>query len=340
MALRLGEAAACVAQAFKHAHVAQAFWPARTDDERTAERIPRVPREDERRILESGNLDIKRFFALDTRASEHGALPVQTKELMGLVASMVLRCDDCVTYHIVRCAEEGVRAHSSWRPSTWRWSSAGPSRFRTCDAPLRRSTRWRRPPVTLAGCPPRSISCRLDAAASPARLGPRDRRVPASHCARNSALRASSRSPRPRARRGARGRSRAGGRLVAGAARHPNFAQGPHRPCRHADDGRLGGDVARSGAADAMVTRRLKAAGAVSSARRTSTSSRSERRAIRARTGRHHPVDLSRSAGGSSGGAAVAVAMRWPSRPSAPTPAVRFGFPRQPAACGSEAGLR
>ena len=60
------------------------------------------------RLLGSGHLGIKRFFALDTRAYEAGALPVQTKELMGLVASMVLRCDDCVTYHIVRCAEEGV----------------------------------------------------------------------------------------------------------------------------------------------------------------------------------------------------------------------------------------
>lgn len=60
------------------------------------------------RILESGNLDIKRFFALDTRAYEGGALPVKTKELMGLVASLVLRCDDCVTYHIVRCREEGT----------------------------------------------------------------------------------------------------------------------------------------------------------------------------------------------------------------------------------------
>jgi alkylhydroperoxidase/carboxymuconolactone decarboxylase family protein YurZ len=59
------------------------------------------------RILESDNLEIKRFFALDTRAYDAGALPVQTKELMGLVASMVLRCD-FVTYHIVRCAEEGV----------------------------------------------------------------------------------------------------------------------------------------------------------------------------------------------------------------------------------------
>jgi AhpD family alkylhydroperoxidase len=60
------------------------------------------------RILESGNLEIKRFFALDTRAYEAGALPVKTKELMGLVASLVLRCDDCITYHIVRCREEGV----------------------------------------------------------------------------------------------------------------------------------------------------------------------------------------------------------------------------------------
>ncbi|MCC7035235.1 MAG: class I SAM-dependent methyltransferase [Acidobacteria bacterium] len=60
------------------------------------------------RILESGNLEIKRFFALDSRAYEDGALPVKTKELLGLVASLVLRCDDCVTYHIVRCREEGV----------------------------------------------------------------------------------------------------------------------------------------------------------------------------------------------------------------------------------------
>jgi len=59
-------------------------------------------------ILEAGNLNINRFFALDTRTYETGALPVKTKELLGLVASMVLRCDDCVTYHLVRCREEGV----------------------------------------------------------------------------------------------------------------------------------------------------------------------------------------------------------------------------------------
>jgi AhpD family alkylhydroperoxidase len=59
-------------------------------------------------ILAAGNLSINRFFALDTRTYEAGALPVKTKELLGLVASMVLRCDDCITYHLVRCREEGV----------------------------------------------------------------------------------------------------------------------------------------------------------------------------------------------------------------------------------------
>jgi AhpD family alkylhydroperoxidase len=59
-------------------------------------------------ILGENNLVINRFFALDGRAYEQGALDVKTKELLGLVASLVLRCDDCVTYHLVRCAEEGV----------------------------------------------------------------------------------------------------------------------------------------------------------------------------------------------------------------------------------------
>ncbi|HEX6307206.1 MAG TPA: carboxymuconolactone decarboxylase family protein, partial [Longimicrobiales bacterium] len=60
------------------------------------------------RILETGSLDIRRFFALDSRVYEEGALPTETKELLGLVASLVLRCDDCVSYHLVRCAEEGL----------------------------------------------------------------------------------------------------------------------------------------------------------------------------------------------------------------------------------------
>ncbi len=60
------------------------------------------------RILAQDNLDIRRFFALDTRVYENGALPGRTKELLGLVASLVLRCDDCITYHLDRCVEEGV----------------------------------------------------------------------------------------------------------------------------------------------------------------------------------------------------------------------------------------
>ena len=60
------------------------------------------------RILAEDNLEIRRFFALDSRAYEGGALDPKTKELLGLVASMVLRCDDCITYHVVRCMEEGA----------------------------------------------------------------------------------------------------------------------------------------------------------------------------------------------------------------------------------------
>ena len=59
-------------------------------------------------ILNKDNLGINRFFALDTRAYEEGALSVQTKELLGLVASTVLRCDDCITYHLIRSIEEGI----------------------------------------------------------------------------------------------------------------------------------------------------------------------------------------------------------------------------------------
>lgn len=60
------------------------------------------------RILEAGNLEIRRFFALDDRAYQEGALDRRTKELLGLVASLVLRCDDCISYHVIRCREEGV----------------------------------------------------------------------------------------------------------------------------------------------------------------------------------------------------------------------------------------
>ena len=61
-----------------------------------------------KKILDAGNLDIKRFFSLDSSVYREGTLDAKTKELLGLVASTVLRCDDCILYHLVRCAEEGV----------------------------------------------------------------------------------------------------------------------------------------------------------------------------------------------------------------------------------------
>jgi AhpD family alkylhydroperoxidase len=60
------------------------------------------------RILAKDNLVLKRLFNLDTNTYTDGALPSQTKEMLGLVASMVLRCDDCVKYHLEKCYEQGV----------------------------------------------------------------------------------------------------------------------------------------------------------------------------------------------------------------------------------------
>ena len=60
------------------------------------------------RILGAENRAIKRFFGVDTLTYEPGALDAKTKEMLGLVASMVLRCDDCISYHIQQCRKEGV----------------------------------------------------------------------------------------------------------------------------------------------------------------------------------------------------------------------------------------
>lgn len=59
-------------------------------------------------------LNTKRFFTLDGNCYKAGALDVPTKELLGLVASMVLRCDDCVSYHIVQCVEAGCTDEQLW----------------------------------------------------------------------------------------------------------------------------------------------------------------------------------------------------------------------------------
>jgi AhpD family alkylhydroperoxidase len=59
------------------------------------------------RIMAADHLGIKRFFNLDTVCYEDGALPGKTKELLGLVASAVLRCNDCIDYHLIQCVEAG-----------------------------------------------------------------------------------------------------------------------------------------------------------------------------------------------------------------------------------------
>jgi AhpD family alkylhydroperoxidase len=59
-------------------------------------------------VMKYAGTSIKRFYALDERIYEDGALPRKTKELLGLVASLVLRCDECITYHTVGCRETGV----------------------------------------------------------------------------------------------------------------------------------------------------------------------------------------------------------------------------------------
>ena len=58
-------------------------------------------------ILGKDNLVIKRLFNLDTQTYTEGALNIKTKEMLGLVASMVLRCDDCIKYHLEKCHQQG-----------------------------------------------------------------------------------------------------------------------------------------------------------------------------------------------------------------------------------------
>jgi AhpD family alkylhydroperoxidase len=60
------------------------------------------------KILNSGFKDFQKFFALDNKAYLDGGIPVKYKELMGLVGSMVLRCNDCIFYHLDRCVTEGA----------------------------------------------------------------------------------------------------------------------------------------------------------------------------------------------------------------------------------------
>lgn len=80
-------------------------------DDPIHERLARFRRERQRqnaRILGSEHLGLKRFFALDEAAYRDGALDARTKELLGLVASMVLRCNDCIDYHLIQCVQLGI----------------------------------------------------------------------------------------------------------------------------------------------------------------------------------------------------------------------------------------
>jgi len=59
-------------------------------------------------MMVKADINMKRFLNLDTKVYEDGALPARQKEMMGLVASLVLRCDDCINYHLVQCHKVGV----------------------------------------------------------------------------------------------------------------------------------------------------------------------------------------------------------------------------------------
>lgn len=60
------------------------------------------------RILASGNKTLKRIWSLDNQTYQEGSLSVKVKEMLGLVSSMVLRCDDCIKYHVEQCYNNGV----------------------------------------------------------------------------------------------------------------------------------------------------------------------------------------------------------------------------------------
>lgn len=65
-------------------------------------------------ILDEAPLEVKRFFSLDSQTYSDGALTAKTKELLGLSTSMVLRCDDCVRYHLKQCVDMGFSDDEIW----------------------------------------------------------------------------------------------------------------------------------------------------------------------------------------------------------------------------------
>lgn len=65
-------------------------------------------------ILSEAPLEVRRFFSLDQQTYQEGTLPAKTKELIGLACSMVLRCDDCITYHLQQCVKADVPDTEIW----------------------------------------------------------------------------------------------------------------------------------------------------------------------------------------------------------------------------------
>lgn len=78
-----------------------------SEDKNRLERFREKRAEQNEKVLGLGHLGIKRFFNMDTNTYKDGALDKKTKEMMGLVASMVLRCNDCIDYHLEQCVLTG-----------------------------------------------------------------------------------------------------------------------------------------------------------------------------------------------------------------------------------------
>lgn len=79
-----------------------------TEEHRDIEGFSKEREEGNEVVMKYAGLEIKRYFSLDSQAYRAGSLTAKTKELIGLIASFVLRCDDCVKYHLIRCKEEGL----------------------------------------------------------------------------------------------------------------------------------------------------------------------------------------------------------------------------------------
>ena len=78
------------------------------ETEKSADNFKKEREKLNKKILEIAGKNTKRFFSLDNAVYREGELPVKTKELMGLVSSTVLRCDDCIKYHLIQCSENDV----------------------------------------------------------------------------------------------------------------------------------------------------------------------------------------------------------------------------------------